>query len=147
MSSHCFPGQDRGQGLPRHEGSGSFGGTAAAVKCEVTLSPGTLLYQAAKHWECCAATPAAAPLGPRKTMGQLIWPALMYRVFAALLMMWSMACIAKLNVMNSQTGFRPAKAEPTAMPVKPACRVTAQMLVHDDEHVKQSKRAASRNWY
>jgi hypothetical protein len=28
-------------------------------------------------------------------------------------MMWSMACIAKLNVMNSTTGRRPAKAAPT----------------------------------
>lgn len=28
-----------------------------------------LHYHAAKHWECCAATPADAPLGPRKTMG------------------------------------------------------------------------------
>ena len=30
------------------------------------------------------------------------------------------ACIAKLNVMNSHTGRRPANAAPTAMPVKPA---------------------------
>lgn len=56
-----------------------------------TFRPGTLLYQAAKHCECCAATPAAAPLGPRKTMGQLMVPPLMYSVFAALLMIWSMA--------------------------------------------------------
>jgi hypothetical protein len=30
-----------------------------------------------------------------------------------------MACIEKLNVMNSQTGLRPAIAAPTAIPVKP----------------------------
>ena len=40
-----------------------------------TLRPGHWLNHAAKHCECCAATPAAAPLGPRKTIGQLIWPA------------------------------------------------------------------------
>ena len=45
----------------------------------------------------------------------------MYRVFAAELMIWSMACIAKLKVMNSQIGLRPAIAAPVAMPVKPAC--------------------------
>ena len=28
---------------------------------------------------------------------------------------------AKFQVMNSHTGFRPANAEPTAMPQKPAC--------------------------
>lgn len=85
------------------------------------MRPGQELYQAAKHWECCAATPAAAPFGPRKTMEQLMSPADMYSVLAAELMMWSIACIAKFQVMNSQTGFRPAKAEPTAMPQKPAC--------------------------
>jgi len=58
-------------------------------------------------------------------MGQLMVPALMYRVLAAELMIWSMACIAKLNVMNSQMGLRPLKAAPTAMPVKPACRRAA----------------------
>ena len=36
---------------------------------EMTLSPGQWLYHAAKHWECWAATPAAAPLGPRNTIG------------------------------------------------------------------------------
>eukprot|EP00968_Pinguiococcus_pyrenoidosus_P009024 scaffold685_cov281-Pinguiococcus_pyrenoidosus.AAC.24 len=34
-----------------------------------TLRPGTEAYQEAKHCECCAATPAAAPLGPRNTIG------------------------------------------------------------------------------
>lgn len=28
-------------------------------------------------------------------------------------------CMAKFQVMNSQTGFRPAKADPTARPQKP----------------------------
>ena len=43
----------------------------------------------------------------------------MYSVFAAELMIWSIACMAKLNVMNSTIGFRPFSAAPTAMPVKP----------------------------
>ena len=30
-----------------------------------------------------------------------------------------MACMEKLNVMNSQMGLRPAMAAPTAMPAKP----------------------------
>ncbi len=33
--------------------------------------------------------------------------------------MWSIACMAKLKVMNSTIGFRPFMAAPTAMPVKP----------------------------
>ena len=36
------------------------------------LQPGQWAYQLAKHCECCAATRAAAPFGPRKTMGQPI---------------------------------------------------------------------------
>jgi hypothetical protein len=36
---------------------------------DLTFSPGQWLYQAAKHCECCAPTPAAAPFGPRKTIG------------------------------------------------------------------------------
>ena len=36
---------------------------------ERTLRPGTLEYHAAKHCECWAPTPAAAPFGPRKTIG------------------------------------------------------------------------------
>jgi hypothetical protein len=38
---------------------------------------------------------------------------------AAELMIWSIACMAKLKVMNSTMGLRPAKAAPTARPVKP----------------------------
>lgn len=30
-----------------------------------------------------------------------------------------LTCIAKLKVMNSQIGFKPLKAEPTAIPAKP----------------------------
>lgn len=45
----------------------------------------------------------------------------MYSVFAAELIMWSMACIEKFQVMNSTTGFRPENADPTAKPVNPAC--------------------------
>lgn len=42
---------------------------------EITLSPGQCEYQAAKHCECWAPTPDAAPLGPRKTIGTLTVPA------------------------------------------------------------------------
>ena len=41
---------------------------------ETTLSPGTDAYHAAKHCECCAATPAAAPFGPRNTIGTFMFP-------------------------------------------------------------------------
>ena len=94
-----------------------------------TFRPGTWLYQAAKHCECWAATPAAAPLGPRNTIGQLMVPADMYSVLAAELMIWSMACIAKLKVMNSQMGLSPLNAAPTAMPVNPACRAHAAAVL------------------
>jgi hypothetical protein len=40
-----------------------------------TFRPGQWLYHAPKHCECWAATPAAAPLGPLKTMGTLTNPA------------------------------------------------------------------------
>ena len=43
----------------------------------------------------------------------------MYSVLAAELMIWSIACMAKLKVMNSTIGFRPAIAAPTPMPAKP----------------------------
>mmetsp|Transcript_4739 Transcript_4739/g.6508 ORF Transcript_4739/g.6508 Transcript_4739/m.6508 type:complete len:240 (-) Transcript_4739:445-1164(-) len=42
-----------------------------------TFRPGTELYQAAKHCECWAATPEAAPLGPRNTMGTVMSPPVM----------------------------------------------------------------------
>ena len=38
-----------------------------------TFRPGQLLYQEAKHCECWAPTPDAAPLGPRKTIGTFTW--------------------------------------------------------------------------
>ena len=34
-------------------------------------------------------------------------------------MMWSIACMAKLKVMNSTIGFSPAMAAPTPRPAKP----------------------------
>ena len=36
----------------------------------MTFNPGQWPYQAAKHCECCAATPAAQPLGPLKKKDQ-----------------------------------------------------------------------------
>ena len=78
--------------------SASYGAT--------TFSPGMDMYHAAKHCECCAPTPAAAPLGPRNTIGQEMVPADMYSVLAAVFTMWSIACMEKLNVMNSTIGRR-----------------------------------------
>ena len=43
----------------------------------------------------------------------------MYSVLAAELMIWSIACMAKLKVMNSTIGFKPDIAAPTPMPAKP----------------------------
>ena len=48
-------------------------------------------------------------MGPRKTIGQPIWPPDIYSVLAAELMMWSIACMAKLKVMNSTIGFSPSE--------------------------------------
>jgi hypothetical protein len=39
-----------------------------------TTRPGRWANQLSKACECCAATCAAAPDGPRITMGQRIWP-------------------------------------------------------------------------
>ena len=39
------------------------------IKWADTFNPGIFPYHAAKHCECCAATPAAAPFGPLKTIG------------------------------------------------------------------------------
>ena len=100
---------------------------SAADQGATTLRPGTCAYQDAYSWLCCAATRAAAPFGPRKTMGQPSWPPDIYSVLAALLMIWSIACIEKLKVMNSTIGFSPVIAAPTAMPVKP-CSVIGMSI-------------------
>jgi hypothetical protein len=56
------------------------------------------MYEQSQAWfqqictcECWAPTPAAAPLGPRNTMGTAILPPDMYNIFAAELTTWSMA--------------------------------------------------------
>mmetsp|Transcript_20269 Transcript_20269/g.71676 ORF Transcript_20269/g.71676 Transcript_20269/m.71676 type:complete len:242 (-) Transcript_20269:225-950(-) len=92
---------------------------SSALYGDSTLRPGTDEYHAPKHCECCAATPADAPFGPRKTMGVWIVPADMYSVLAAELTIWSMACMLKFHVMNSMMGRRPACAAPTPRPAKP----------------------------
>jgi hypothetical protein len=66
----------------------------------------------------------------------------MYSVFAAELTIWSIACMAKLKVMNSHTGFTPANAEPTAMPVKPACVQTMQTADHAEQQHAHSEQGA-----
>ena len=40
-------------------------------------------------------------------------------LYVAELIMWSIACMPKFHVMNSTIGFKPLKAEPTAIPAKP----------------------------
>merc|ERR1719271_1011345 len=71
---------------------------SSALYGATTFNPGHWENHDAKHCECCAATPAAAPLGPLNTIGTFMLPLLMYACFAALFTIWSMACIAKLNV-------------------------------------------------
>jgi hypothetical protein len=48
------------------------------------------------------------------------------------LISWSTACMAKFQVMNSHTGFRPAMAAPTDNPVNPAC-TRGGRETHEDE--------------
>eukprot|EP00953_Heterococcus_sp_UTEX-ZZ885_P036128 18631-Heterococcus_DN1.PRE.2 len=55
----------------------------------------------------------AAPLGPLNTTGTGTLPALMYSCLAPLLMIWSIACIEKLKVMNSTTGRKSCSIEQT----------------------------------
>jgi len=40
-------------------------------------------------------------------------------------------CIAKLNVMNSHIGLRPAMAAPTVRPAKPASVIGASMTLEE----------------
>jgi len=90
---------------------------------EITFKPGTFAIQLSKVWECCWANWPAAPEGPRKTIGQLNWPADWERVLAALLTIWSKARMAKFQVMNSTTGRKPFMAAPTPMPAKPSSAI------------------------
>lgn len=53
-------------------------------------------------------------------MGQSNLPPLIYLVLDAELTIWSIACMAKLKVMNSMIGLHPAMAAPTPSPVNPA---------------------------
>ncbi len=63
----------------------------------------------------------------------------MYSVLAAELMIWSIACMAKLNVMNSTIGFSPLMAAPTAMPVKPCSVIGVSMT-------RRGPNSSSRPW-
>jgi hypothetical protein len=46
---------------------------------------------------------------------------------AAELMIWSIACMAKLKVMNSTMGRSPPKAAPTPRPAKPCSVIGVSM--------------------
>lgn len=49
--------------------------TLVCTATKLALSPGQEAYQEVKSWECWAATPLEAPLGPLKVMGTLTSPA------------------------------------------------------------------------
>ena len=85
----------------------------------ITFKPGTCAYIDSKLWLCVAANCPAVPFGPRKTIGTLYCPPLICNIFAAELMIWSAARIAKFQVMNSTIGRRPFIAAPTAIPENP----------------------------
>jgi hypothetical protein len=53
-------------------------------------------------------------------MGTFTAPPVMYKFLAAEFTIWSMACMAKFQVMNSTMGRKPRYAAPTAKPVNPA---------------------------
>ena len=72
-----------------------------------TFKPGTLLYQAANHCECCAAYPSDGPFNPLNKICQFKSPADMNLPFAAELINWSIAWIAQFQVINHQIGFNP----------------------------------------
>ena len=50
-----------------------------------TDNPGTWAYQDSSAWLCCEPTWTAGPDGPRKTIGMLNWPPLIWNILAALL--------------------------------------------------------------
>ena len=54
-------------------------------------------------------------------------------------MIWSIACMAKLKVMNSTIGFSPPKAAPTPRPVKPCSVIGVSMT-------RFSPNSSSRPW-
>jgi hypothetical protein len=90
-------------------------------------------------WLCCAATRLAAPLGPRNTMGAHL-AARHVEVLAAELMIWSIACMAKLKVMNSTMGLRPAIAAPPPTPAKPCSVIGVSITRFGAEFLQQTLR-------
>ncbi|MPC22820.1 hypothetical protein E2C01_015846 [Portunus trituberculatus] len=71
FSCHARPEVNPHTWQERHGGTSNDEG--ALKDKQHTLSPGQCEYHAPKHWECWAPTPAAAPLGPRNTMGTCSW--------------------------------------------------------------------------
>ncbi len=55
-------------------------------------------------------------------------------------MIWSIACIAKLKVMNSTIGFRPASAAPTPRPAKPCSVIGVSTTRRGAEFLQQPLR-------
>ena len=86
----------------------------------ITFKPGQLAYQLSNACEWVAPSWPALAVGPRNTIGIVNCPADIWCILAALLMIWSMATIEKLNVMNSMMGRRPFIAAPTPIPANPS---------------------------
>lgn len=60
-------------------------------------------------------------------MGILNWPPDMYSIFAAPLMIWSIASIEKFQVIISMTGRNPTIAAPTPTPANPSSVIGVSM--------------------
>ena len=101
---------------------------SAGVEGMTTVRPGTWAYQASSRCEWVAARQPAIPEDPRKTIGTENWPPLMYRMFAALLTIWSIATRLKLKVMNSTIGRSPTIAAPMPIPQKPSSEIGVSMI-------------------
>ena len=66
-----------------------------------------------------AELPRARRPAPRNTIGIVNCPPDMWRILAALLMIWSIATSEKFQVMNSMIGRSPIIAAPMPTPAKP----------------------------
>ena len=64
-----------------------------------------------------------APIGARMTIGTLTVPPDIYRIFAALLTIWSMARNRKSPYCTSTIGRMPIMAAPTAAPKNPSSAI------------------------
>ena len=89
----------------------------------ITFSPGTCMNHASSDCECVA--PVASPpyTWVRTVIGAVVRPAVMNRIFAALLISWSAAMPMKSMIMISATGSMPSIAAPMAAPTIAASEI------------------------